>query len=149
MRTIQPYTFKGTLHHPWDGDTLWLIIDRGEGWQSKGKYRLFGVDTPEIRGVGGEEKIYGWEAKAFVQEFLTEVDLIVSTLKGNSKYDWMVEIWVITNSGLKGLAETIVAHGHGVPYDGGTKLPWPERKAIQDKARHEMKLAALREGTNP
>jgi micrococcal nuclease len=131
MTPAQPYTFKATLHHVWDGDTIWLIIDRGEGWQSKGKYRLFGVDTPEIRGVTVVEEAYAKAAKMFVEDLLRDKDLVVSTLKGKSKYDWMVDIWVEGRL----LSSLIIEAGHGVEYGGETKLPWETRKAMQDEAR--------------
>jgi micrococcal nuclease len=137
--SVQPYTFRAFLDHVWDGDTIWLEIDRGEGWSSVGKYRLHGVDTPEIRGKGvtDEEKKYAEEAKKFVSDALTlQGDLVVSTRKGKSKYDWMVEIWVKNDiGGDQLLSDMIIKHGHGVPYGGGTKLSWAERKKAQDAAR--------------
>jgi len=137
--TPRPYTFRAYLDHAWDGDTIWLDIDRGEGWSSRGKYRLHGVDTPEIRGKGvtDEEKVYAQEAKEFVTDLLImQSELVVSTQKGKSKYDWMVEIWVQDTNGTHDLlSDLIIRLGHGVPYDGGTKLSWPERKTMQDAAR--------------
>jgi len=139
MSSIQPYTFRAFLDHVWDGDTIWLEIDRGEGWSSLGKYRLYGVDTPEIRGKGvsDEEKEYAEEAKKFVSDvLLLQGELLISTHKGKSKYDWMVEIWVKTDlGGLELLSDMIIKHGHGVPYDGGTKASWFVRKKAQDAAR--------------
>lgn len=135
----QPYTFRAYLDHVWDGDTIWLKIDRGERWHSINKYRLYGVDTPEVRGKGvtDEEKVYAKEAKKFVADLLLlQSEFIVSTHKGNSKYDWLVEIWVEDSNGEHELlSDLIIRLGHGVPYFGGTKLSWPERKAIQDAAR--------------
>jgi micrococcal nuclease len=140
MSVLKPFTFKAQLDHVWDGDTIWLEIQRGEGWKNTGKYRLYGVDTPEVRGKGvtAEEKVYAEEAKEFVATLLLlQSEMIVSTLKGKSKYDWMVEIWV-QEAGREEylpLADLIVEFGHGVIYEGGTKLSWPERKVIQDMAR--------------
>jgi micrococcal nuclease len=139
MPPVQPYTFRAFLHHVWDGDTIWLEIDRGEGWSSLGKYRLFGVDTPEIRGKGitTEEKKYAEEAKEYVADMLLlQGELLISTHKGKSKYDWMVEIWVKNDLGVNELlSDLIIKHGHGVAYFGSTKMPWTDRKKIQDAAR--------------
>jgi len=135
---VQPYTFKAQLDHVWDGDTIWLEIDRGEGWSSVGKYRLYGVDTPEIRGASDEEEAYGDEATEFVKNLLLmQSELVVSTYKGRSKYDWLVDIWVKTDTDYKLLSEIIIEAGHGVPYSGGTKMSWVERKKVQDAARQE------------
>jgi endonuclease YncB( thermonuclease family) len=140
-----PYTLKAELHHAWDGDTIWLIVDRGEGWQSKSKYRLFGVDTPEIRGASDEEEKYAREAKEFVEEKLSEAELMITTHKGKSKYDWMAEVFIrepiiSMDSGEEtiwdaSLAQLIIEAGHGVAYFGSTKQSWAERKKMQDIAR--------------
>jgi micrococcal nuclease len=139
---IKPFTFRSHLDHVWDGDTIWLNIERGERWDSTGKYRLYGVDTPEIRGATDEEEQYGDEAKEYVADLLLlQSELVVSTHKGKSKYDWMAEIFVkfegreYEEGYYDSLSELIILHGHGVPYFGGKKLPWPERKKIQDAAR--------------
>lgn len=134
---IQPFTFRAQLDHAWDGDTVWLHVERGEGWNNTSKYRLYGVDTPEIRGATDEEEEYGREAKKYVSDLLNlQSELVVSTHKGKSKYDWMAEIFIGNDSGeFNYLHELIIVNGHGVPYFGGTKLPWPERKKIQDAAR--------------
>lgn len=152
-----PYTFKASLHHAWDGDTIWLIVDRGEGWQSRGKYRLFGVDTPEIRGASDEEEQYAREAKAFVEQQLEAAEFMVTTHKGKSKYDWMAEVFIrepviSMDSGEEtiwdaSLAELIIERGHGVAYFGDTKQPWAERKKMQDLARAawQKKLDLMKE----
>jgi len=134
---MTPYTFRAKLHHVWDGDTIWLTIDRGEGWQSVGKYRLWGVNTPEIRGSGvtALEKVYAGEAKAFVDEMLRDKTLIISTHKGDGKFDWMVEIWVDGYADQTSLTQCIIDAGHGVEYLGGTKKTWAKRKEIQDQQR--------------
>lgn len=140
MSDLKPFTFKAVLDHVWDGDTIWLEIHRGEGWKSNNKYRLYGVDTPEVRGKGvtDEEKKYAQEAKSFVETLLLlQSEMIVSTHKGRSKYDWLAEIWVQETGSeeYKLLSDVIIEFGHGVVYGGGTKLPWPDRKVIQDAAR--------------
>jgi micrococcal nuclease len=144
---MKPYTFKAKLDHAYDGDTVWLVVDRGEGWSSKGKYRLFGVDTPEIRGVSDEEKVYGLEARDFVNMTLAaNGDFVISTHKGKSKYDWLVEIFIAqdvngqlfadeSDECFVSLTDYVIESGHGVPYFGGTKQPWSERKIYQDQMR--------------
>lgn len=130
------FTFRAKLAGVWDGDTIYLDIDRGERiWTLRQKYRLYGVDTPEIRGASDEEEHYGHVAKKFVNDLLKDKELIVSTHRGKSKYDWMVEVFVRNDrKELESLTSILIDRGYGVPYYGGTKLSWEERKAIQDKA---------------
>jgi len=121
------------MHHAWDGDTIWLNVERGEGWNNLGKYRLFGVDTPEVKGKGVTpmEKVYAQEAKTFVEDLLRDKQLVISTIRGKGKYDWCVDIWVDGHL----LSTLIIEAGHGVEYMGDKKLPWETRKEMQDQMR--------------
>jgi len=44
------YTYRAFCHSCYDGDTFTMTIDLGFNVQVTEKIRLFGVDTPEIRG---------------------------------------------------------------------------------------------------
>lgn len=146
---IKPFTFAARLSSIYDGDTLRLDVDRGERiWSLDRKYRLWGVDTPEIRGCTDEEVAYGMAARSFVNAVVisnqSQGQLVISTHRGKSKYDWLVEIYVSRGPKLEQLEEVtslhalIIEHGHGVPYTGGKKQPWAERKAMQDEARGRL-----------
>jgi len=51
------YVYYGTVVGNYDGDTMTLDIDLGFGLTKRTKVRLFGVNTRELRGTSGEEKI--------------------------------------------------------------------------------------------
>lgn len=143
---VKPFTFAARLSSIYDGDTMRLDVDRGERLWSMGcKYRLYGVDTPEISRCSDEEKEYGFSSRSFVNSVLvsnqSQGPLTISTHHGQGKYDWLVEIYVSLGpkleqlDGLMSLHDLIILRGHGVPYTGGTKLSWSERKQIQDEAK--------------
>ena len=126
----------------YDGDTLYLWVDLGfDSWRYD-KFRLLGVDTPELRGCSEEEKAYGYEAKAYVTAVLESQrnGALIKSHK-DTKYGYGADVlvehddlaWPLPKPTL--LSELIITNGHGVPYNGGTKLPWPERKKIMDAAR--------------
>ena len=145
---IQPFCFKAKLVSTHDGDTFYLDVYRGEGLKSeKSKYRLFGVDTPEVRGASDEEERYGVEARQFVDDTLKAQpsgDLVISTYKGDSKFDWLLDIYIthdakgnqlLADGSFVALSQHIIDYGHGVPYLGATKQPWSARKALMDAQR--------------
>ncbi len=57
------YIYKASLIRVVDGDTVDLIIDLGFDTLRKERFRLYGVDAPEMRTKEGKEaKAWLWEA---------------------------------------------------------------------------------------
>jgi endonuclease YncB( thermonuclease family) len=137
------FAFRARYRGLWDGDSLYLDVDRGQNlWTLDEKYRLYGVDCPEISRCSEEEKTYGLEAKAYVDALLKPLDYFqMSTHRsGKGKYDYSAEIWIVSSEhGYIYLPHHLIDVGHAVPYNGGKKLPWETRKAIQDAARAAIK----------
>lgn len=77
-----------------DGDTVDLRIDIGFRQFIKDRFRLYGIDTPEIR---GSEKLKGIEASNWLKNRLASIninDLYIRTFKDKKgKYGrWLAEI---------------------------------------------------------
>ena len=73
------YTYKATIDNIYDGDTITCTIDCGFGIRlSKQKIRLFGIDTPEIRGENKEE---GKRVRDIVRKKLLGKDVIIKTIR--------------------------------------------------------------------
>jgi endonuclease YncB( thermonuclease family) len=57
------YIYKAELIRVVDGDTVELMIDQGFDTQRKERFRLYGVDAPEMRYEAGKaSKKWLWEA---------------------------------------------------------------------------------------
>lgn len=87
------YYYRAKIVSIYDGDTMTLDIDLGFGhWMTSQKVRLYGIDTPELR---GEEREEGLKVRDFVRELLpngTEV-MIKSHRDKSGKYGrWLVEV---------------------------------------------------------
>lgn len=55
------YTYKARMVSIYDGDTFRADVDTGFNiWKSNEQFRLYGIDTPEIR---GEDRTRGLEAR--------------------------------------------------------------------------------------
>ncbi len=55
----QPFVFRYEIQHPWyDGDSPKVILDHGmHRYEEEVAVRLYGVDTPEMRGSDRDEGI--------------------------------------------------------------------------------------------
>jgi micrococcal nuclease len=89
------YHYRAVATSIYDGDSVTADIDLGFGtWIKKQKLRLFGINTPEIR---GEERGAGLEARTFV---VAKLDLgkpftIQSYTDKKGKYGrWLAIIFV-------------------------------------------------------
>lgn len=77
------YFYKAFVTSVYDGDTITCNIDCGFGIiLKKQKIRLYGINTPEIR---GEEKEEGKKSRDFLRNLILEKDIILETYKGNKK----------------------------------------------------------------
>lgn len=77
------FTYNAELLNVVDGDTVDLKVDLGFDIYTKMRFRLLGVDTPEIRTKNLEEKEWGLKAKEFVVQTFAENGnkCVVNTLK--------------------------------------------------------------------
>lgn len=108
------YLYKALVLSVYDGDTITVDIDYGfNHWEHGVKLRLFGVDTPELRGV---ERPEGLKVRDLVRDKLPPgTEVIMESIKDKSgKYgrylarihlgDWCLNDWLLEN----GYAEKMV-----------------------------------------
>lgn len=63
----------------YDGDTIDVLVDLGRYNYARWRLRLYGVDTPELRGVS---RIEGYAAKELVSKWLSDHERKALTLDG-------------------------------------------------------------------
>jgi len=98
-----------------DGDTVDLCVDVGFHMTFEGRFRLYGVDTPE-RGQPNHDE--AWLLAATVAPVGAKV--LARTLKSADKYGrWLAEI--LTADGTKSVGESLLENKLAVPYFGGHK----------------------------
>lgn len=76
-------TYKMTLLRVVDGDTLIGEVDLGFGAKIVERFRLAGINTPEITGI---DKEAGMAAKVFVEGRLVDATEILVTSRKTEKY---------------------------------------------------------------
>ncbi len=87
------YYYKANVIKVYDGDTITVDIDLGIGvWLCKQKIRLFGINTPEVRGKEREE---GLKSRDWLREKILGKEIVLKTIKDKTgKYGRLLgEIW--------------------------------------------------------
>lgn len=117
--TDKLYHYRAIVTRVYDGDSITADIDLGLGvWLRGQKLRLWGIDTPELR---GDEREDGLAARAFLVNELGGEDaidagskVILETHKDKAgKYGrWLATIWL----GGRNVNEALVAAGHAEEY---------------------------------
>ena len=92
----EPYVYKAIIRSVYDGDTVTADIDLGfNTWINNAKLRLYGINTPEMRGVSDEEKARAIKARDWVREKILNKEVIIKSL-GKGKYGrYLSIIWTI------------------------------------------------------
>lgn len=113
------YLYRAIVRSVYDGDTMRLDFDLGFGnWMMNKSVRLYGIDTPEIR---GEERPEGLVARDFVREKCppgSEVT-VLSIKDTTGKYGrYLVTIFYEDPSGTVNLNEQLLLGGMAQPYPG-------------------------------
>jgi micrococcal nuclease len=77
------FEYEALITNVVDGDTMDFIIDLGFGIAKKDRLRLYGCNTPEIR---GEERLDGLRVKQAVEEMVLNKKVRLQTHKWKGKY---------------------------------------------------------------
>ena len=106
----------------YDGDTFYGLV---KSWPriigDTIGIRVYGIDTPEMRGSSDSIKILAIQAKKFAEEFLMSGGRVrLKDMRRGKYFRIVAEVWV----GRKSLAEELIKAGLARPYDGGTKQTW-------------------------
>ena len=116
------YEYNAIVTKIYDGDTITVDIDLGFGvWMKKQSIRLYGIDTPEIR---GEERPEGLISKAMLMKWVpVGSDILLKTYKDSKgKYGrWLAEIYVpdeATTGAMININEKLVQGGYAKRYEG-------------------------------
>lgn len=73
------YTYRAIVTSVYDGDTVTVDIDCGFNiWMKGEKLRLFGINTPEVRGV---ERPEGLKSRDFLRNLIMGKEVLIQTIK--------------------------------------------------------------------
>ena len=118
------YEYKAKIESVYDGDGSFdAIIDLGLNIFIKRKVRLYGVDTPEMR---GEQYQAAKVVRDYVRELILNKDVTIKTKKDKSgKYGRLLACIEIDDIDL---STRLIELGYAKEYLGGTKEDWTKEE---------------------
>ena len=88
------YTYKAKVLSVYDGDTITCLLDLGFNIHIKEKFRLYGIDTPEIRTKDLNEKKEGYKAKNRLADLIDQKEIYIKVLKKGKFGRWVSKIYL-------------------------------------------------------
>lgn len=126
--TKRKWIFYGKLYRTIDGDTIQAEIDQGFDDFKRPVFRLFGLDTPEMK---GETKWMGEMARTHLENMLVEEELIFESIKIDKygpRYDAIVTIDKLLGPKINPTSK-MIEDGYGLPFNGkGPRPIWDPNK---------------------
>lgn len=112
-------TYQATLKRVLDGDTVELTVDTGFYSTHTVKFRLAGIDTPELKQAGGSD------ARQAITGLLASFGGNPFTIhsEGVDKYGrWLVTIPLYESAGASDtINQRLIELGFAKPYSGGAR----------------------------
>lgn len=106
------YQYKAKIIDIYDGDTVTALVDLGFLSFREMKLRLYGIDTPELRGA---EKIEGRKVRDIVREMILDKEVTINSYKDKQGKYGRYLATIILEDGLN-INEWLVENGHAKPY---------------------------------
>jgi len=86
--------------HVVDGDTIEVVIDLGWRMYTYSPIRLLGIDSAEMRGTTGQEKILAQKAKNLVETIALNQPVLLRSYKGKTTFGrYLGDVYVSFESG--------------------------------------------------
>ena len=112
------YTYKAKVLSVYDGDTITCLLDLGFNIHVKEKFRLYGIDTPEIRTKDLNEKKEGYRSKARLEELIKNKEIYIRVLKKGKFGRWISKIYLTENDilGDNSVNQLLIKEGLAKPF---------------------------------
>lgn len=111
LKTIRMYNYKARIKDVYDGDTVTAVVDLGFLHYQEMKLRLYGINTPEIR---GEERERGLEVRDILRGMILDKEVEIHSYKDKQgKYGRYLATIIIDGININ---EWLVANGHAEIY---------------------------------
>ncbi len=105
------YNYKAKIIDVYDGDTVTAIVDLGFLHFQEMKLRLYGIDTPELRGA---EKEAGIVVRDLVREMILNKEVEIHSYKDKQgKYGRYLANIIVDGLDIN---KWLVDNGHAKPY---------------------------------
>lgn len=108
------YEYKALVKEVYDGDTITAIVDLGFRNQTTVKFRLLGINTPELEKVTREA---GLKSRDRLRELILGKEVIIKTQKDKQEKfgRWLGEIFLPENLTIS-VNQMLINEGLAVPF---------------------------------
>ncbi|PAP75868.1 thermonuclease family protein [Rubrivirga marina] len=116
---MQPaYRYHAVVASVYDGDTFRANVDLGfMTWIKNVNFRMFGIDTPELRGVPAAEKEAGYAARDRVLELMpVGAEVLIESTKVGKYGRYLADVYREIDGVEVHVNQTLIDEGHAVPY---------------------------------
>ncbi len=116
---MQPaYRYHAVVASVYDGDTFRADVDLGfMTWIRNVSFRMYGIDTPELRGVSVEEKEAGYAACDRLLELMpVGAEVLIESTKAGKYGRYLADVYREIDGEEVHVNRALVDEGHAVPY---------------------------------
>jgi len=106
------YTYKAKIIAVYDGDTVTAVVDLGFLHFQEMKLRLYGIDTPELRGA---EKVEGKKVRDIVRSMILDKEVTIRSYKDKQGKYGRYLANIVLEDGLE-LNQWLIDNGHAQAY---------------------------------
>ena len=106
------YQYKAKIIDVYDGDTVTALVDLGFLSFREMKLRLYGIDTPELRGV---EKVEGKKVRDIVTGMILDKEVTINSFKDKQGKYGRYLATIVLEDGLN-VNQWLVENGYAKPY---------------------------------
>ena len=114
-----------------DGDTLRVLLDKGDGWYQFTSLRITGVNTPESRTTNDREKALAARIKAAVTDLLAGLnpaDIKIVSLEKAKFYGRTIGDLQLYSDPSFSFSKWLIANQLAQPYEGEARTGWTEEQ---------------------
>ena len=106
------YQYKAKIIDVYDGDTVTAVVDLGFLHFQEMKLRLYGIDTPELR---GEEREQGIIVRDILREMILDKEVVINWYKDKQgKYGRSLATILLDDVNIN---QWLLDEGHAVVYE--------------------------------
>lgn len=113
---MELYKYRAKVTNVVDGDTVDVMVDLGFKIWVKKRVRLYGINTPEVR---GDEKVEGFKSKERVKTLIDGKDIYLVSMTDKDKYGRCIAK-ILLFEDERDLTTILISEGLGVQYYGNT-----------------------------
>jgi len=113
------YRYRATIASVYDGDTFRADVDLGfSAWLKTVNFRMFGIDTPELRGGTEATKAAGRAARdRFLELAPIGAAVLIESTKAGKYGRYLADVFVEQPDGsVLHVNQVLLDEGHAVPF---------------------------------